>query len=376
MKCVKCGAELKEGCFYCSVCGHEAQIVPDYGVLEDDYLRLLLKEENKKKPGSAKTKQDPPEKKKKNKKIHIIITCCILAVALIAGIGVKLYIDHRNANSYDYQVAMAEKESADFNYVNALKYYKTALSIQPQDIPVRMEMAGIHMKQKDYDSAMVLYIEVIGLDKKNREAYENLIRIYDEKKDYDSILELADGMRDPELLKLFTDYLVTAPIVSPIEGVYEEYVTVVLFSMEQDDIYYTLDGTTPDPEKGIYYRDSDGIKLEKAGEYLIKAVCCNEKGIVSEVAEATFVIDVKPPEYPVVTPDGGRITEETLVTIEAEPGCSIYYTWDGTDPTRLSEKYVEPLQIPEGNNILSILVVNYKTGLDSGVYRTNFIYYP
>lgn len=376
MKCVKCGAELKEGCFYCSVCGHEAQIVPDYGVLEDDYLRLLLKEENKKKPGAAKTKPIPPEKKKKSKKIPIIITGCILAAALLAGISVKIYIDHKNANSYDYQVAMAEKESTDLNYANALKYYNTALSIQPQDIPVRMSMAGIYMEQKNYDSAMVLYIEVIRMDKKNKDAYENLIRIYDEKKDYDSILELADGITDQDILELFEDYLVNVPTVSPIEGIYDEYITVVLFSIEQNDIYYTLDGTTPDPENGILYRDHDGIKLEKAGDYQIKAVCCNEKGIVSEVAEATFVIDVKPPDYPAVTPDGGRITEETLVTITAEPGCSIYYTWDGTDPTGFSEKYAEPLQIPEGNNILSILVVDDKTGLNSGVYRTNFIYYP
>ena len=45
MKCAKCGAEIKEGCIYCSVCGNAVQIVPDYSVLEDDYLRSLLKEE-------------------------------------------------------------------------------------------------------------------------------------------------------------------------------------------------------------------------------------------------------------------------------------------------------------------------------------------
>ena len=55
MKCVKCGAELKQGCLYCSVCGHESQILPDYSVLEDDYLRSLLKEETKPKADWRKT---------------------------------------------------------------------------------------------------------------------------------------------------------------------------------------------------------------------------------------------------------------------------------------------------------------------------------
>ena len=35
MKCANCGAEIKLGCVYCSVCGKEAQIVPDYNVEED-----------------------------------------------------------------------------------------------------------------------------------------------------------------------------------------------------------------------------------------------------------------------------------------------------------------------------------------------------
>ena len=65
-----------------------------------------------------------------------------------------------------------------------------------------------------------------------------------------------------------------------------------------------------------------------------------------------------------------------MVTIRAEADCDIYYTWDGTDPTRLSARYTGPVGIPEGNNILSVLVVNRINGLDSGVYRTNFIYYP
>ena len=76
MKCAKCGAEIKEGCIYCSVCGNAVQIVPDYSVLEDDYLRSLLKEEESagKEPAPAQAKQQKeaerkePEVKKDGKK--------------------------------------------------------------------------------------------------------------------------------------------------------------------------------------------------------------------------------------------------------------------------------------------------------------------
>lgn len=137
MKCAKCGAELKKGCLYCSVCGHEAQIVSDYNVLEDDYLRSLLKDgEGEKNPQE---KEPEPKKTKKKKKSHLalIVCCCLIITGAAVGIAVKLYIDNKNANSYDYQIEMAEKELVDRNYENALRYYKTALALQPDDIKER-----------------------------------------------------------------------------------------------------------------------------------------------------------------------------------------------------------------------------------------------
>lgn len=386
MKCEKCGAEMKEGCIYCSVCGNEAQMVPDYSVLEDDYLRKLLEEENQPASGKKQTNKTGKKNQKKqhaknsssqmSNKIPIIIVCCILVIAITAGVIAKLVIDHKNANSYDYQVEMAQQEAIDKNYENALQYYKTALALKPDDMKVRLAMADIYMQQKSYDAAMVLLIEIIDMDELNLEAYKNLIQIYDEKEDYDSIAELSEGITNIEILALFDEYLVAAPVISPVEGTYNEYKDVTIFSMEGFDIYYTMDGSTPDATNGIFYDEDEGIHLDEAGMYRIQAVCVNKKGICSEVASAKYKIEILAPEYATVTPDGGRIAYGTQVTITAEKDCSIYYTWDGTDPTEQSAKYEAPLDIPYGNNILSVLVVNDKTGLDSGVYRTNFIYYP
>lgn len=401
MKCVKCGAELKEGCVYCSVCGTESRIGPDYSVLEDDYLRALLTQEEEKiaqraarpdaKPqrqGQARQPQPvsspdgaggkkPAKKKKTDGRVPILIVCGLLVVAILLGVLVKVMIDRRNANSYEYQVESAEQEMIDKNYEKALHYYKTALALRPDDVPVRLAMAEIYMEQSEYDSAAVLLTEVVDLDPENKAAYQSLIQIYEEKKDYESIALLSEGVKSEAILKLFADYLVAAPVFVPVGGEYDEYITVELTSLEGYDIYYTLDGSDPDAASGTSYDpDEEGILLDEAGTYTVRAVCVNEKGIASEIAEAEYEITVVAPAFATVSPDGGRIDAETTVTIQAEEDCSIYYTWDGTDPTQASLKYQEPLEIPVGNNILSVLVVNDKTGLDSGVYRTNFIYYP
>lgn len=376
MKCVKCGAELKQGCLYCSVCGYESQILPDYSVLEDDYLRSLLQEETKSE--TAEKKQDtPPEKKQgKKKKIShliLIVFSCLLLIGIGIGIGVKLYVDEQNANSYDYQMEMAEKELAEGNYAEALDFYNAALDIKPEDLAARAAMADIYMKQQNYDSAMILLIEIIKADAADKDAYEKLISIYESREDYDSILALADDVTDPEILGLFQPYLVMPPVVSPLGGTYEGELVVGLFSMKGYDIYYTLDGTIPDTLNGLLYRGTE-LKFSKAGEYQLKAVCVNDKGIYSELVEETYQVREKAPDLPTLTPDGGEIWGETYVTITAEAGCSIYYTWDGTDPTEQSARYTEPIYVPEGENVLSVLVVNDRNGLKSDIYRSSYSY--
>lgn len=384
MQCKRCGAELKPGRMYCSSCGKEVQMVSGYGDLEDEYLSHILREGSENGTVGEKKQEQQKQKKstahlhikRKNNKLPIFVVCGLLVILIIVAVSVKLYLNYQNDNSYDYQVAMAEKEADAGSYGNALEYYKNALSLEPQDVNVRLAMAKIYMEQKEYDYAMVLYIEILKLDNANYEVYQNLITIYEQKKDYDRIIGLAEGIKDEQLLSLFADYLVEPPVISPVADTYNDFVNVGLFSLEDNPIYYTLDGSSPEEDNALLYSDDKGIPLEKNGTYTVKAVCINDKGITSEVAESVFVIKLKAPGYAKVIPDGGRIDEETQVVITAEQGCSIYYTWDGTQPDTTSAKYVSPLDIPSGNNILSVLVVNDKTHLQSGIYRTNFIYYP
>lgn len=77
-----------------------------------------------------------------------------------------------------------------------------------------------------------------------------------------------------------------------------------------------------------------------------------------------------------MSPDGGLFSEETTVTIAQQKDCTIYYTWDSTDPTTESAIYTEPLVVPEGDYVLSVMAVNNKTGLVSDIYRVNFGYHP
>ena len=225
------------------------------------------------------------------------------------------------------------------------------------------------MEQEDYDTAMVLYLETVQLDRSQKEAYEKLIELYERNSDYDSILELASYAPNEEIEALFAPYHTDAPVISPISDTYGRYITVNLDSLAGDMIYYTLDESTPDAADGMLYDPEIGIPLTAEGEYTVRAVCVNDKGICSDVSENHYVIKLVSPRDPIVTPKGGIVNTETVISIFAQTGCSVYYTWDGTDPTAQSARYQEPLVIPEGENTLSVIVIDDNTGLTSNIFR-------
>ena len=394
MKCIYCGSELKEGSLFCSHCGKEVQIVPDYNIYDDDYLKALLTENGEEhvplKNGnslkqttsgrtssngnSVKGPEDPKKKTEQKRKLKIIIASVIAVVAVLVIVLVLVGTSIRKShdNSFDYQVEMAEKAYHSGNIDEAISYYEKALSLDKENIDVRLTLAEIYMEKKDYDSALVLYQEVIQKDNKNQTACENLIALYEEQKNTDAILALADAV-DDSLKDLFSDYMVTPPEFSIAGGEYEARQSVELSTSGNYNIYYTTDGSDP-IERGIIY--SGPIELSENNKtYMIKAVCRNEKEVYSDVVTNEYTINIPAPDMPIVTPDGGDFGVETKVTVTVPDGCSAYYTWDGSTPNATSSRYTQPITVPEGNNVLSVIIIDNTTGLYSDTFRGNFIYY-
>ena len=386
MKCIYCGKELAEGELFCPACGKAVQIVPDYNVYDDDYLKEVLAQENQKKPATTgngkKTAsvtstaqpsgkgKDPKQKKKQMMIIGgvIAVICVLILVLVLVGAGIQ----KKHANSFDYQVSLAEEAYKKGNTDDAITYYENALSLDKNNIEVRLILAGIYEEQKNYDAALVLYQEVIKIDSANRDACKGLIAIYEKQKNYDAIIELSDAV-DASLADLFTDYQVQTPKFSIEPGVYDGAQTLVLSSDAGDSVFYTTDGSDP-MEKGLMY--TNPIPLDENNHtYVIKAVCMNDKNLYSDVVTNQYQIKIPAPDIPIVTPDGGDFGVETTVSVTVPDGCSAYYTWDGSTPTSASSRYAGPLTILEGNNVLSVIIIDNTTHLSSEVYRGNFIYY-
>lgn len=378
MKCANCGAELKIGCVYCSVCGKEAQIVPDYNIMEDDFLKELLDEEQKQKEAKQQQKEEEvrrkkqSEQEKKHKKKIMLITGAVVAAVAVITITVIVVIGQNHKKSFDYQYKKGLEYAASNDYDKALTYLKRASLIEPENTDALLALAKVNMKHKETVSAEANLLQVISLDAGHMEAYKLLIDLYGKEKKYDKITDLYQNIKDDSVKHLFEDYLVVEPEFSLESGEYDDAMEIELTASNGCVIYYTTNGSSP-IEDGKKYNEA--LIFEKEGEYTIKAVAKDERGLYSEIAVAEYEIKFAAPDRAEVTPSAGSFAEPQSITIHVPEGAKAYYTWDGGNPTTASNVYTEPLEMPEGNNILSVLLVD-KHGLASPVVRFNYVYLP
>lgn len=385
MKCINCGAEIKAEYKICPYCGSTIQIVPDYSVYDEDDINIIV--ENAKdvatearrpvltkeeKEARAKAKQQALEAaKKKRMQLTIAIVCISCALVVAIGIIAKLVINSNNSKSFEYQMKQADSAMFKGEIDEAEKYYLKALELEPEDTNVRLELADLYIEKEDTDKAIQFLKEVIAADALNYDAYKMLFDIYTEAGDTDAILALKSGITDNKILSIFSDYSVDAPMLSVPGDTYDDNIKLSISAKKGVEIYYTLDGSDP-KENGTKYDGS--FEITGAGMHTVKVVTKNELGVFSEVISETYMIEYVAPEDPVVTPNGGTFDTKTYVYISVPSGCSAYYTWDRTDPTAASTKYVSPILIPEGKNMLSVIIIDDETGLMSGIYRGMFEY--
>lgn len=371
MKCSFCGNDIRLGSVYCEKCGKATQIVPDYNVLEDDLLPQILEEKKTKEQATQKKNEKSGrfatvKKIWKNKKTR---WACILSafVTVILVIGTILGIQ----NSYAYQYQQGVRQDQQENYKKALKHYLKAIELNDTKLEAKIGAGFDYYHLKQYENAKDLLWDEAANHPSDRELFRCLILSCISLEDYSAIEELQKNAEGREMLALFDEYLLDEPIFSVEEGEYKEDVELTLSAADGCEIYYTLDGTDP-VKNGRRY--DEPLTLTD-GTVTVKAVCKNSEGVFGRIAEKAYEINYDAPDYARVFPMQGTFSEPTYLTIEAETGADIYYTWDGSDPTAASPQYSEPILVPEGNNVLSVLVID-KHGISSDILRCNYKYLP
>lgn len=399
MKCRYCKAEIPEGELYCKKCGREVQIVPDYNPLEemltaqiqldgneqeselDQYINQnrrnnnrtgqtagrntgstgrMLTEKERRKRQSAKAAR----KKALRRKRRIVLLIMALIVVL-AGAG--FYVIYQN--SYNGIMKKAQKAAQSKDYTTAEAYYKQAISKNTKKADAYTGLADVYLLQDKTDEGTTLFEEAVSKQSGNVELYKACMDFYLKSDQNMEIPELLDSVSDSMLEKL-SDYVVDEPKFSLEDSMTYDDVQKLLLTADKDTIYYTTDGTDPDLTSTKY--TSEGIQISE-GETTIKAIAVNKKGVPSSISKKIYTVEFPVEDAPAVSPSTGQYDEAVQIEVKVPEGYTAYYTTDGTDPTTASTKYTGPIDMPKGETLFKVVLVNGK-GRMSGITTRNYMY--
>lgn len=349
MKCPNCGADMPEGELYCARCGKDIHIVPDFETgLEDNIARAIGDplEEKEEKDRTAGTGNIPAKRGKKNSLMLIMSICLSVLLITVAVGGIFLYLYY----SYDYQLHKAEECFAREEFDEAISHYRRALELDGTDVEVSFSLAEAQLRKGNKLEYEYLLRDIIRNPLCSQEhlekAYGKLIDIYVSRGEYDTIDKMLKFCENGAVQSAYQSFMALPPEFSHEEGEYEEAVNLKLTACAPGIIYYTLDGSQPG-ENGFLYT----APVELTEDADVKAIFINNYGVVSDVAERKFVINIELEQAPYVSIPSGQYNVPMLIEVSNETGADIYYTTDGSDPTILSQQYTAPLHMPLGDSI-------------------------
>ena len=372
MKCPNCGAEIPEGYMLCEKCGTEIQIVPDFDTeVENSITETLtnlaeelsaqglvlpdIPEEGKAEPGEAGEEKQKTKPKKPligRKFLWVVILPVLAVVGLFIYISVTEYL-----NSAAYQLSRADQLSAQGDIDSAITALEDARDKGADQIETWFKQAQLYQESGDTENYQKILKEIIDLEgvraSDAEKAYDLLVNQYVEDKEYETLNNALQNCEYPSIKEKYIQYMANAPEFNYIEGAYYEVVPLKMLANAQGTIYYTINGADPTENSEPFISP---IFLE-TGDYVVKAVFISQYGVKSPIAKSVYHVDVTAPFQPEVDLYSGDYYTPQLIHVEAEEGCAIYYTTDGTDPTADSTMYSGFLPMPLGQHTLKFVAI-------------------
>ena len=295
-----------------------------------------------------------------------MITLFVILALIVAGVVIVYQ------NSYTGMIRKGYNAIQSMDYAAAERYFERAVINDKSRPEAYVGYAEIYINQDDLDSAEEVFQDAIQTQPSNVKLYQAAIDFYMNTEQTGKISELLQNCEDETVLNAVADYISSAPEFSPEEGTFEEVQEITLTSETKGDIYYTLDGSDPSAESGTKY--TEPILLQDEGEFEIRAVAVNSKGIPSVISSGTYTIQFPIVDAPAVTPSTGQYSQPQQITITVPDGYTAYYTMDGTTPTASSTQYTGPVTMPENaQTIFMAILVNNNNGKATEVTTRNYI---
>ncbi len=349
------------GHLYCDACGAEYQIVPDFEPeLESSMAESLSglsesiqgkeKREEKEEPVFHRAEEESlPKKPLRAGRLLLLL----LLLLLVSGIGLAVWKDSPRVLEKKAQ-RLAEQEE----YLAAADIYARLGQKQPSTERWYLMEGRMYLQAGQTKEAIRLGTVALERGEEKEEAYGFLLSVYEKEAEYERMNELLMECKNEEIRQKYAAYLAPMPLANYSSGSYDVILEVLLEGAGEGEIRYTLDGSLPTGESQVY---QEPILLGN-GRHNLQVIYINSYGVASPPLKLDFQIAEAVPLAPTVEPESGTYKEAGFIVPRAEEGTSIYYTTDGTLPTRDSALYQKPIPMPLGESHFSFVAYS-----DSGL---------
>ena len=353
MFCNKCGSEIADEQLFCPHCGHEINLVAEYDMMDDLMIQPDIVNELNEKQSNILAEKLKVILKQRNKEKTFLIMLSALVVSLISLFIVNY---NKNQNSADYQLKKAVEFYNTQKYKLSIERAKKAVELDNRNSSAYGILGDAYSSVSDYSNAKFAYEKAIEYETENENYYIKLFELYKNEGDFTKIKEwIENSPVKEELRKKYSMCYPKKPEIALESGVYNEIIKVVIHSQDGLRVFYSMDGSEPDEKSHIYKK---AITLDKEGSHILKAVCMNEYGILSETVMNNYEIIYPIPDSPTVNPSTGRYNKGTLIKIITDEKCNAYSSWDGSIPTIHSSKYNLPIKMKKGKRIFTVVAIN------------------
>ena len=406
MKCRYCGHEIPDGMLYCEECGKEVRIVPDYNPL-DDMLTAQVK-------GAISGENDYSE--------DDIYESVRNTTAMGRSTGAGRYTSagrrtgtgrngvpgstagrsatgrntagrntsgRRNTSGGSLPERERRRRQAERKKALRRKRRKRALIILAVlAVAViaacfaiyQTSYAGIVNKgykaidSKEYDKSEQYFQKAIAKNGKKAEAYAGLAKVYTKQDNLDKaesvfLNAIEKQPKNTDIYEACVQFYMDTDQKAEIPLLLED---------AQDNVMETLAGyIVKGPKFSLddseTFEDVQELSLKVGSGYTIYYTTDETDPTVKstkyaepiQIGEGETVVSA-------VSPSTGQYESATQIEIKVPEGYEAYYTMDKSDPTTASTKYAGPIDMPEGETIFKAILVNAK-GRTSGVTTRNYV---
>lgn len=322
------------------------------------------------------SKKKAPKKKMSKKKVLglIFLIIVLMAATSVGTLAVKKSI---MTGKFDKYYNIGEKYYKEENYEYAKSQYILASSnafTKEQKIKAYEKVCQVDEILGKYDEEEMKYLEyLIDVDNQNIDYYKKLIVLY-QNNDMDSNIKTLVNSAPANLRKELENFDGTVPSASVKAGTYDKPIEVKLSASDDVKIYYTTDGS--DPSDSVSRKKYSGtISFATEGTYTLRAYSVDKNKKKSKEAAYKYILEFKKINEPTVDLKSGEYSTQEKITVTADSGCSVYFTTDGTTPTKKSQLYTEPIKIPKKNSIYCFVAIDDQ-GITSSVVTRAYNYVP